>query len=69
MTKAKLQENRKKREELMARHENMFQSYSKLSETEKASFHEWDASRPEGVPTSDWPGWEKYVGKRPYRKK
>lgn len=36
-----------------------------LPPAERAAFEEWDHERPAGVRTSDWPGFEKYIGKRP----
>jgi hypothetical protein len=36
-----------------------------LSRFEKREFLKWDRKRPDGVKTSDWPGFNKYIGKRP----
>jgi len=36
-----------------------------LRPEERAAFDKWDQERPEGVRTSDWPGFEKHIGKRP----
>jgi hypothetical protein len=37
-----------------------------LSPDERAAFDKWDAERPEGVATSDWPGFDKYLPRRPW---
>lgn len=31
----------------------------------RAEFEAWDNKRPEGMRTSDWPGFEPLIGKRP----
>lgn len=36
-----------------------------LPPAERAAFEQWDHERPSGLRTSDWPGFEKYIGKRP----
>jgi len=38
-----------------------------MTDTEMASLKEWESQ--EGNATSDWPGWEKYIGKRPEAEK
>ena len=39
-----------------------------LSEQERADLERWDEEWVDGgagISTSDWPGWEKHIGKRP----
>lgn len=36
-----------------------------LSPEERAGFDKWDRERTADQTTSDWPGFEKYIGKRP----
>ena len=36
-----------------------------LSPGERAGFERWDSERDADQTTSDWPGFEKYIGKRP----
>jgi hypothetical protein len=36
-----------------------------LSPEERAGFERWDSERNADQTTSDWPGFEKYIGKRP----
>jgi hypothetical protein len=38
-----------------------------LTPEERAEFDEWDLNRPDGVPTSDWPGFVKHIGPPPYK--
>lgn len=44
---------------------NMITCVEALPPAERAAFEKWDYERPAGVRTSDWPGFEKYIGKRP----
>jgi hypothetical protein len=39
-----------------------------LTEEERHEFREWDGKRPQGVPTSAWPGFEKHIGLPPWSK-
>jgi hypothetical protein len=37
-----------------------------MPEDEKLALQEWERTHKDGLtPTSDWPGWEKYIGKKP----
>jgi hypothetical protein len=36
-----------------------------LSSEERAGFDKWDRERKVDQTTSDWPGFERYIGKRP----
>jgi hypothetical protein len=38
-----------------------------LTPEERTEFEEWDFNRPDGVPTSDWPGFERHIGSPPYK--
>lgn len=42
----------------------MLDCYSRLPIEEKIEFLIWDDNRDPGMVTSDWPGWEKYIGPR-----
>jgi hypothetical protein len=55
------------------RHGRTMQWFSKMLECveslppeERAQFDKWDRERPEGVATSDWPGFAKYLPARPW---
>lgn len=42
--------------------------YAAMSAEEKKALHAWEASHVDGsgaFGTSDWPGWQKYIGKQP----
>lgn len=44
----------------------MMGAYAAMPEVEKNSLLEWEKNHLDGTTgTSDWPGWEKYIGKRP----
>jgi hypothetical protein len=46
----------------------MVEAYKNLSKEEKQELEEWERTRVnsrDGIATSDWPGWEKYIGKMP----
>lgn len=54
-------------------HGRMMQWYGKMLDCveglppeERAEFARWDKERPEGVATSDWPGFAKYLPVRPW---
>lgn len=60
--------NKERRDALLAWYEKMVESHKLLSNEEKQDLAEWDRTKVDGsgkVSTSDWPGWEKYIGKRP----
>lgn len=43
-------------------------AYHAMPEKEKEALHEWERTHlGHGFGTSDWPGWEKYIGKPPKR--
>jgi hypothetical protein len=44
----------------------MLKCVEKLSSAERAEFHKWDSERPDGLATSDWPGFAKYLPARPW---
>jgi len=48
---------------LMERFGDMVECVVNLSPEERAEFDQWDANRPDGVRTSDWPGFAKYISK------
>lgn len=46
----------------------MIETYKSMSDEEKQELAEWERTHVDGsgrVATSDWPGWERYIGKRP----
>jgi len=46
----------------------MVETHKLLSDEEKQDLAEWDQTKVDGsgkVGTADWPGWEKYIGKKP----
>jgi hypothetical protein len=48
----------------------MFGAYQAMPEKEKADLHAWEREHLDGsqrFATSDWPGWEKYIGKPPLK--
>ena len=53
------------RQELTHWFGKMITCVEKLTPAERAAFEKWDYERPAGVRTSDWPLFEKYIGKRP----
>ena len=56
---------RDKRVELLNWYEEMLACVAALPPGERAEFEEWDKRRPAGFRTSDWPGFEKLLPKRP----
>ncbi len=44
----------------------MLECVEGLPPEERAEFDKWDADRPEGVATSDWPGFVKYLPAPPW---
>lgn len=54
-------------EELLAWYDRMHEAHEAMPEEEKQALAEWERVNLDGatVATSDWPGWEKYIGKRP----
>ena len=44
----------------------MLECVENLPPDERAEFDKWDSERPEGVATSDWPGFAKYLPVRPW---
>lgn len=54
-----------KKQELTDWYVEMQACIETLPREELAIFEKWDKKRPQGVRTSDWPGFEKYIGKRP----
>ena len=55
------------------RHGRIMQWYGKMMECverltpeERAAFDQWERERPEGVATSDWPGFAKYLAVAPW---
>lgn len=66
--KATRKSNKVRRDALLAWFEKMVEAHKLLTEEEREELAEWDRTRVDGsgkVSTSDWPGWEKYVGKMP----
>jgi hypothetical protein len=44
----------------------MMECVENLPPEERAEFDKWDRDRPEGVATSDWPGFAQYLPDRPW---
>jgi hypothetical protein len=65
----RIRHNREDRDKGIRWFEAMVNCYDKnLSEEEKDALHKWDREMiggPEGLGTSDWPGWKKYIGEYP----
>lgn len=60
--------NTERRDALFTWYEKMMQAQKLLTEEEKLELSEWDRTQVDGsgkVGTSDWPGWEKHIGKKP----
>lgn len=53
------------RTELLNWYERMVACVVALPPEERVAFEEWDKRRPTGLGTSDWPGFEKYLPKKP----
>lgn len=47
----------------------VLKAYESMPEEEKEELHRWEQKHLDGhsVATSDWPGWERYVGKAPWK--
>ena len=63
-----LAEGKKFREESLTWYDKMIDTSDRLSEEEKQDFDAWESTHVDGsglCSTSDWPGWEKYIGKKP----
>jgi hypothetical protein len=47
----------------------MVEASLQLSDEDRQALKEWEAANLDGetVTTSDWPGWEKYIGKKPVK--
>ncbi len=45
----------------------MLECVENLPPEERAEFDKWDRERPEGVCTSDWPGFAKYLPAPPWK--
>lgn len=51
--------------ELMEWFGKMLECVETLPPDERSAFEQWDKQRPQGVATSDWPGFDKYLPKKP----
>ncbi len=63
-----LAEGKKFREASLAWYDKMIETSAILSEEEKQAFDAWEGTHVDGsglLSTGDWPGWEKYIGKKP----
>ena len=63
-----LAEGKKFREASLAWYDQMIATSEILSEEEKQAFDAWESTHVDGsglLSTGDWPGWEKYIGKKP----
>jgi hypothetical protein len=56
----------RKRNEILDWFGKMLECVEALPPDERTEFNQWDRNRPEGVVTSDWPGFEKYLPKKPW---
>ncbi len=57
-------------EENMDWYRRMLHAYEHLlTDEEKTSLHSWEQENLDGenVSTSDWPGWQKYIGPPPWK--
>jgi len=45
----------------------LIEAYRVMSDEEKKELEEWEKKNVNGhsVVTSDWPGWERYIGRKP----
>lgn len=57
-SKQRIEENLAYGEAMVACYDHM------LTPHERTALHTWEDS-PQFTSTDDWPGWEKYIGKRP----
>ena len=56
------------REASLVWYDQMIEISAILSEEEKQAFDAWEDTHVDGsglFSTGDWPGWEKYIGKKP----
>ena len=63
-----LARGKKFREASLAWYDKMIETSAILSEEEKQAFDAWEGTHVDGsglLSTGDWPGWEKYIGKKP----
>lgn len=61
-------ESSKERSEAIVNwHAKLIEAYRVMSDEEKQELAEWEKKNVDGhnVGTSDWPGWERYIGKKP----
>lgn len=56
-----------RRDEMIRWYGRMVAAYETMSEADKQELHEWERTHLDGryVGTSDWPGWERLIGRRP----
>lgn len=54
----------KKYERTIAWFNRMMNAFEKMEPEERMALNEWESANPEGS-RSEWPGWEKLIGKRP----
>ena len=52
-------------QELMDWYVEMQACIETLPRDERVAFEAWNKKRPHGVRTSDWPGFERHIGRRP----
>ena len=63
-----LAQGTKFREASLTWYNKMIETSEIISEEEKQSFDAWESTHVDGsglCVTGDWPGWEKYIGKKP----
>ena len=66
--KAPRKSSKERKDTIFSWYEKMMQAQKLLTEDEKRELAEWDRTRVDGsgkVGTSDWPGWEKHIGRKP----
>ena len=56
-----------RRDEMIRWYGKMVAAYETMSEADRQELHEWERTHLDGryVGTSDWPGWERLIGKQP----
>jgi hypothetical protein len=59
---------RRKQVEILNWFGKMVECSESLPPDERAALDQWDKQRPEGVGTSEWPGFDKYLPKRHWAK-
>jgi len=59
--------NSQYRKEFESWYERLIETYSNMTQEERLALEEWERENLDGhsVGTSDWPGWEKYIGVPP----